>query len=215
MLKRNGIREAIIKHINANIGLYFLVFTFFAIGIATGAFSVKALDGTQRQSLIEYMQDFFQVLLKKDVDSYGVLGQSIKNNMLTGFLIWIFGISVVGIPLTLIIVAIRGFILGFTVSFLINSMGIKGVLFSALAILPQNLIIIPCIVAIGVVSISFSRMVIKNKITKKWTHNYWQKFFSYSMIIIIFLLVSIAGSLIEAYIVPVFAKVMSSYLTAS
>jgi stage II sporulation protein M len=195
-------------------GLYLLVIVIFAAGIAAGAFTVKALDDVQKQSLIKYLQGFFQILTSQKVDSAAVLVQSIKNNIQTIVIIWVLGITIIGIPVTLLVIGIRGFIIGFTVGFLINGLGIKGLLFTLLVILPQNMIIIPCLIGISVLSVSFSLMIIRDRMAKRWTNNYWQKFFSYSILIIILLAVSIGGSLIEAYITPVFIKLMTGYLNS-
>lgn len=211
---KRSIRDSMSGHIRSNMGLYILSFTFLAVGIAAGAFTVKALDDAKRQELIKYMQGFFQILTSSTIDSRAVLAQSIKNNIQTIIVIWILGITVIGIPVTLIIVGVRGFILGFTVGFMLNSLGMKGLFFTILAILPQNIIIIPCIIAVSVMSVGFSTMIIRNRMAKKWTNNYWQRFLSYTILIGGLFIISIAGSLIEAYIVPVFIKLISSYLTA-
>lgn len=214
MVKNKRVQENILNHIKSNIGIYFLVLIFFAIGVAAGAFTVRAMDDVQKQSLIKYLQGFFQIFTSQKVNSMAVLSQSIKNNIQTVFVLWILGITVIGIPVTLLVIGIRGFIIGFTVGFLIDGLGMKGLLFTLLVILPQNLIIVPCLIGISVLSISFSLMMIKDRMARRWTNNYWQKFFSYFLLVIILLLISICGSLIEAYITPVFIKLMSSYLTS-
>lgn len=214
MIKNNRLHDGISNHVKSNLGLYFLVLIFFTVGVASGAFTVKALDDLQKEALIKYLQGFFQVLTTKEINSLVILRQSIKNNLQTVFVIWLLGITVIGIPVTLLIMGVRGFIIGFTVAFLIDGLGFKGLFFTALAILPHNLIIIPCLVAISVISVSFSMMIIKDKLARRWTKDYWQKFFSYCLLVIVLFLVSVVGSVIEAYIVPVFIKLISSYLSS-
>lgn len=213
-MKSRRLQEAIIDHLRSNAGLYFLVIVFFAAGVAGGAFTLKALDDSEKQSLIKYLQGFFQILGSQKIDSGAVFAQSLKNNLQTAAVIWILGITIIGIPLTLIVIGIRGFIVGFTVGFLINSLGTKGLLFSVLVILPQNIIIIPCLIGIGVLSISFSLMIIRDKLAKRWTKNYWQKLISYSLLTAILTGISVCGSLIEAYVTPEFIKLISSYLNS-
>lgn len=214
MTRDKRLQENIMDHLRSNAGLYFLVMVFFAAGVAGGAFTLKALDDTEKQALIKYLQGFFQILGSQKINSGAVFAQSLKNNIQTAVVIWILGITIIGIPLTLIIIGLRGFIIGFTVGFLINSLGTKGLFFSILVILPQNIIIIPCLIAIGVLSISFSLMITRDRMAKRWTKNYWQKFLSYSILIALLLMVSICGSLVEAYVTPVFINLMSSYLNS-
>lgn len=214
MNRNKRLQENIIDHLRSNSGLYFLVIVFFAAGISAGAFMLKTLDDAEKQSLIKYLQSFFQILGSQKIDSGAVFAQSLKNNMQTAIIIWILGITVIGIPLTLIVIGIRGFIIGFTVGFLINSLGTKGLFFSILVILPQNIIIIPCMIGMSVLSISFSLMIMRDKIAKRWTKNYWQKFFYYSILSAVLMAVSVCGSLIEAYVTPVFINLLSSYLNS-
>jgi stage II sporulation protein M len=204
--------ETISSHVKNNAAMYFVVVIFFAVGVAAGAFTVKALDDSQKQALIRYMQGFFQVFTTKEIDNLIVLKQSIINNIQTVFALWILGITIIGIPVTLLVIGIRGFIIGFTVGFMIEGLGVKGLFFSAAAILPQNMIIIPCMTGICVISISFSLMIIRNRLSRRWTNNYWQKFFSYTFTIVVLFGVIILGSLIEAYITPALIKALSSYL---
>ncbi|KPU44877.1 stage II sporulation protein M [Oxobacter pfennigii] len=212
MFKSKRLKETISNHVKSNMFLYSTVILFFSIGVAAGAFTVKSIDDVQKQSLINYLEGFFQILTNTNVDSMSVLSQSIKNNLQTSFIIWILGITVIGIPIALLIIGIRGFIIGFTVAFLINGLGLKGLFFTFSAIVPHNLIVIPCMIASCVISISFSMMIIKDRLAKRWTNNYWQKFFSYCLLMIILFIISIMGSLIEAYIIPVFIKLISNYL---
>lgn len=208
------IRDIAWKHIQGNLIIYFLVCMFFVIGISAGAFTIKALGDTQKQELISYMKNFFQILGNKPIDEFSVLKQSLTNNLQTGALIWVLGITVIGIPLILLLIAIRGFIIGFTVGFLVDQLGLKGILFSLLSIFPQNLFIIPSILVIAVIGISFSTMIIRNKLNKSHysNHSTFRQFMMYSTIIFSIFSIIILGCIIEAYVTPVFMRGISQYM---
>lgn len=185
---------------------------FFIIGISSGAFTLKALGEQHKRELISYMQGFFQILSQRSINEFLVLKQSIINNLQTGILIWILGVTIIGIPFILLIVAIRGFIIGFTVGFLIEQMGLMGFSFSILAILPQNLFIVPGILIIAVIGISFSVMIIKSKLNRNYQVDIIRQFILYSTIIGSIFLLILIGSIIEAYITPIFMQLLSRYL---
>ncbi len=206
------LREVILKHIQGNIVIYFVVIMFFVVGISSGAFTVKALSDQHKGELIRYMQSFFQVLNQKSFNEFSVLKQSLVNNLQTGILTWILGVTIIGIPLILLIIVIRGFIIGFTVGFLIEQMGLKGFLFSIFAILPQNLFILPGLIVIAVIAISFSVMIIKNKLNKNYQVDMVKQFMLYSTIITMVFLVILIGSIVEAYITPIFMRFISQYM---
>jgi hypothetical protein len=56
-------------------------------------------------------------------------------------------------------------------------------------------------------------MIIKNRMAKRWTNNYWKKLLSYTTNVVILFVLSALGCLIEAYIVPELIKLISPYLT--
>lgn len=205
--------EMVYKHIKGNLIIYFLVCMFFIIGISSGAFTVKALSSNQKQELIAYMRNFFQILHNKPINEFSVLKQSLTNNLQTSLFIWLLGITVIGIPLILLLIAIRGFIIGFTVGFLIEQLKMNGILFSVISILPQNLFIIPSLLAIAVISIGFSTMVIKNRLNKSHNaQNTFKQFILYTTINTFIFSFIILGSVIEAYVTPVFMRLFSQYM---
>jgi len=181
------------------------VLVFFAAGIAAGAFTVDALSSVQKEELINYFQSFFTVLDQEPVQSAVIFKQSLINNSQFAILIWLLGITVIGVPLILMIVGIKGFIVGFSVSFLVEGMGLKGLLFAVAAILPQNLLIVPGIIAAAVLGISFSISMLRRKKSKP-KKSFASELAIYSINILFTLLILLFGSLVEGYITPVFMK---------
>jgi stage II sporulation protein M len=182
------------------------------VGISSGAFTTKALSQAENKELIKYLQNFFRIVDTKVIDQFSILKQALINNLQTGVLIWILGVTIIGIPLILLLVAVRGFIIGFTVGFFIQQMGVKGLIFSILSLLPQNIIIIPGVIIVAVLGISFSIMLIRNKVKKTRYDNVLNQFFVYSTVIAIVHIFIAVGCLVEAYISPLFIKYMSSYM---
>ncbi|MDK2918915.1 MAG: stage sporulation protein [Candidatus Petromonas sp.] len=206
------LNEVIIKHVEGNLLTYFFVIMFFMVGISSGAFTTKALSQAENKELIKYLQNFFRIVDTKVIDQFSILKQALINNLQTGVLIWILGVTIIGIPLILLLVAVRGFIIGFTVGFFIQQMGVKGLIFSILSLLPQNIIIIPGVIIVAVLGISFSIMLIRNKVKKTRYDNVLNQFFVYSTVIAIVHIFIAVGCLVEAYISPLFIKYMSSYM---
>lgn len=200
------LNEVIIKHVEGNLLTYFFVIMFFMVGISSGAFTTKALSQAENKELIKYLQNFFRIVDTKVIDQFSILKQALINNLQTGVLIWILGVTIIGIPLILLLVAVRGFIIGFTVGFFIQQMGVKGLIFSILSLLPQNIIIIPGVIIVAVLGISFSIMLIRNKVKKTRYDNVLNQFFVYSTVIAIVHIFIAVGCLVEAYISPLFIK---------
>ncbi len=183
------------------------------IGISTGAITIKVLNEGQKDSLIGFLNSFFKILDQDAISSLTLLKQSLLNNIQTIALMWFLGIIVIGLPIVLLILILRGFVIGFTVGFLIEQLGIKGFLFSALAVFPQNIFIIPGLIIISVISMKFSLTMLKNKIKKKVTYNYLNIVLQYTLTILMITVLLCIGSFFEAYITPIFMKLTSGYIT--
>ena len=74
---------------------------------------------------------------------------------------WILGISIIGLPVIFIMVFLKGIVVGFTVGFLVNQMGINGFFLSFVSVLPQNILLIPAYLIMGTCAIAFSMRLIR------------------------------------------------------
>lgn len=179
--------QALIKgHFIKNLFLYIIIILSLTVGISTGAFTVNALSDSQTDELFTYIQDFFYILNAQDINNTELFKLSVFNNIKTLLILWFLGITIIGIPFILLIIGIKGFVIGFTVGFLIKSLNFKGIVFTFLGILPQNLIIIPCYIVLGITCINFSLSMIRNKVKTKYRkENIKTQFFSYSTFVIL------------------------------
>ena len=80
------------------------------------------------------------------------------------FLLWFAGTTIIGIPIVLGIILVRGFCLGYTISACVFTLGkIKGILFILTTIFLQNIIFIPALMILGVSSIKLYQSIIKDR----------------------------------------------------
>lgn len=200
------------NYLKINYVTFFTMIILFIIGIIIGSISIKILNGEQKQQIINFFNSFLKILNNEDINSTELLKQSVLNNLKTIVLVWIMGILTIGVPIIGLIIIIRGFTLGFTVGFLINEFGGKGFLFSLLAVLPQNIFIIPGILFISSIGIGFSLNNSKNKKSIKMNNIKAVNFINYSIFVFLFSILIFCGSLIEAYITPVFLKLITEYI---
>ena len=163
--KTSKVTEVIKNHIVENLKAYIIVSIILLIGITLGVIFVNNMSETQTQDIQTYLQSFTGSLKEgKAVNTGELLRKSLGNNLLLVFLMWFVGSTVIGIPIVLGIVAFRGFCLGYTISTAIKIWGTgKGMLFFATTMLLQNLIAIPCIIALAVSGIKLYKSIIKDK----------------------------------------------------
>ncbi|MEF9933770.1 MAG: stage II sporulation protein M [Clostridium sp.] len=208
---RTLLGERITKNIKENIGIYFIIILFFSIGLAIGGFTIKSISIEEKNELLTYMNSFFKVYSGESVSGSSVFMQSARNNFLSILIIWVLSLTIIGVPVALIVIGFRGFVLGFSVGFFIESMGIRGLMFSLIGIIPQNIVYIPCLLIAVVISLSYTTSVIRRRKGKGFSNNQGLSFMSYSLIIGVIFIVTLIGSFIEGFISPLIIKALSSY----
>lgn len=184
---------------------YFSVALLFVLGVVFGAIAVNALSPQQKAELVDYLQVFLRGLSQKlaDIDSGVVLRESVSSNLKTAGLVWLLGVTVIGAPLTVVIIFVRGFVIGFSVGFLFSEMGAKGLALSLLAIFPQNVIAVPVMLAIGVSSLAFSVLIVRQRVGR-FKVNLAEEFLAYTFTCLVLGALLVGASLVEAYVTPFF-----------
>lgn len=207
--KNSKLINNIIRHVRGNIKSYLFVACILLIGITIGVIFVNNLNEEQTQEVKTYINDFITHI--KDgtsIDNGKLLQNSIKSNILLVLFMWFAGSTVIGIPLVLGMVLYRGFCLGYTTASIIAILGTgKGILFFVTSMLLQNLILIPCILALSVSGIKLYKSILKDK-RKENIKVEIIRHTLFSVMILIFLLFA---SVLEAYISSNLFMICSQY----
>lgn len=208
------IQEIIVTHIKNNSKMYFLLLIAFIIGVSAGAFTVNGLSSIQRDELTNYFQGFLQLLDNQKVDSGELLRISLSENFKLVMALWVLGLTIIGIPFIFLLVGVRGFLTGFSSGFIIQAIGTKGALFTILVLLPKELIIVPCIIALAVNGINFSMNIMKNKSIKLISKESLKtRFFAYCFVTAFYSSFIFCGCLVEAYITPIIVRLIAPYVS--
>lgn len=163
--KKLRIMAIVKQHINNNAKEYLIVSIIFLIGIILGVMFINNTETMQKDEISQYLRNFVAALnTDYKIDFSKLLKQSITSNLALAVILWFVGSTVVGLPIVCIIIGIRGLSLGYTISSVIITYGaFKGSLFGLESLLLQNIISIPCILALGVSGIKLYKSIIKDK----------------------------------------------------
>ena len=156
------------EHIKKNIKEYLIVSIVFLIGVIIGVIFINNSGENQKLEINDYLNTFTECLNGDyEVDTSNLLKSSIINNLVLALSLWFIGSTVIGIPIVYIIIGARGFCLGYTISSVMITYSIwKGILFSICTLLLQNIIFIPCILALAVSGIKLYKSIIRDKRTQ-------------------------------------------------
>lgn len=161
--KKNEIFIAIKDDILTNVKSYFIVIIIFTVGIFLGVLFInQTQDKTEIEKYINTYVDETKIL--QNGNYMAELQKDVKNNVILVLLLWFAGTTIIGIPIVLGIILIRGFCLGYTIASCVFVLGkLKGIIFVLLTIFLQNIIFIPALMILGVSSIKLYKSIVKDR----------------------------------------------------
>ncbi|HHV59545.1 MAG TPA: stage II sporulation protein M [Clostridiaceae bacterium] len=203
-------RGILARNLKTNSNKYVLLFLSFVAGIIAGAFTVNGLNPGQSTELENYFFGFLHLINYQNIDSVELFKITMLENLKLIAVLWGLGVTIIGIPFIYIVIGIKGFISGFSSGFIIEAAGLRGILFVIAAMLPKELIQVPCLVALGVSGINFSLNILRSRSHKlPFKSSLKSEFFTYCLITALFFCLITAGALLEAYVSPMLVKMLA------
>src|SRR5699024_8498840 len=148
-----------------------------------------------------YLERFFgQVSDNQHIENKEILKDSFFYHAKYLLLLFILGLSVIGLPVVWILLFLKGLVVGFSVGFIVNQLGLKGLLLASLSIAPQNFLIIPIYIIAGSLSMIFSLTLIRKLFSRKYSRPVLQPFGQYIMVFSLLLVFSFLAAILEAYV---------------
>lgn len=201
-------------YLKEHLSLYIFVAILFLMGIIFGALMVNSLSLEQKQEMARHLSSFLHAIDQgTEIGGKSSVQQSFMLHVKWIALIWVLGLSVVGLPLILILNFFKGVLVGFTVGYLAGQLSYKGLLFALVSVAPQNIILVPALLIVSVTAIAFSVFLIKNRFLHGKGMVY-QQFVHYSLITVSMVVVMFGVSLFEAYISPIMMKWVTPMIVA-
>lgn len=190
--------------------LYVFVSALFLMGVVFGALMVNALTLEQQQDLGRYFGNFFISLNEGGTEFLGQSYWEVATLHLKWLgLIWLLGLSVIGLPGILILDFLKGVLIGFTVGCLVGQYTWKGLLFALVSVAPHNLIVIPALLVSSVAAVGFSLNMIRSRVLLGRSGGISRPFISYTGLTLVMAFVMLAISSFETWVTPV----MMSWVT--
>ncbi|MEF3301889.1 stage II sporulation protein M [Paenibacillus sp. GYB003] len=194
--------------------LYLFVSVLFVMGVVFGALMVNALSPGQKEEMARHVNSFVQIVNQgSEFGGQGTLWDSFALHLKWIGLIWVLGLSVVGLPLIFILDFLKGVLIGFSVGYLTHQLSWKGMLLAFVSIAPQNLIVIPALVMCSVGACAFSMYIVKNRFLQKRGALY-PTFVQYTTTAAGMAVLLFGVALFEAYLSPVMIKWVAPMLVA-
>lgn len=201
----NKFRNRAREHLYSSWWVYLFVGLCFLAGVIFGSLGVDLLNPDQHTALGEFVNKGLAGYAD-ELDFTMTTKQALFKNLYNLAKIFGLGLTVIGLPLILAIIFTRGFVLSFTVVFLIQEKAWRGGLMAVLAVLPPNLLSLPAYILAAVIGINFSLYLLRG--SSQRSVSLPQYFLGYLAMSVLLGLIMVGAAVIEGYLSPLFIRLL-------
>jgi stage II sporulation protein M len=177
------------------------VLVIFIIGFISGCFFLTIISTEEKTIIADQITNFIANINNNTLNNITIFKNNLISNLLYIIILWILGLSIIGIIINIFLIYLKGFILGFTISSIVLTYKIKGILFNLIYVFPNELLKILMLITIGVYSLTLSISILR-EILKKNNNKLRTLFKRYTIILIISIFLCCLTSLFEAFVLP-------------
>lgn len=174
------------------------------IGFISGSIFITFLSKSDRNLTINYINNFITSIRSDNLNYTFTLKSAILENIFYTFLIWILGISIIGIPINIIIFYFKSFMIGFSISSFFLIYNLKSIPIILIYLLPQLLYLF-ILTVLMLYSLNFSLRLLDALLNRK-SLDFKVLFNNYLGILLLTLIFIIIVSLFETFVVPFILK---------
>lgn len=179
---------------------FILIFVICIVAFIIGVLLPSILNEENRKIIETSLNSFFDTIKNNQLKTNELLFKTLTSNIIIDLILWLLGISIIGIPIVIILLGYKSLSLGFTISSIISTYKLNGVIKALIYIVP-NIINLFIFFVISYYSISFSLMLF-NYLFRKKEYNKRVIVNRYLKLLVISIIILIFSSVIETYVVP-------------
>ena len=177
------------------------------LGIITGSLFIVILNSSDKSLVMEYISSFVDSIKNNSFNYIDTLKNTLIINYIIIFVISIIGFTYFLIPINILLLFYKSFVIGFSLSSFILTFKIKGLLLSIVYIFPHLIINTLLFSLLTAFTLKLSINMI-NSIIKKKEVNMRQYFNKYLYMIILFVILITLTGLYESFIAPHLLKLI-------
>lgn len=178
----------------------FLV-TIIMIGVIAGTIFSLVISKDDKTLISEYIISFLSSIKDSKINNLDIFTNSITNNLSFSLVIWILGVSLIGIFIAIILLFYKSFIIGFTIGTFIINYKIGGALISFVYLFPSGIINIILFLFLTLYAIAFSFKLFYSLIKRK-SLDFKPIMTKYFKLLLITTIIFIISSLYESFVMP-------------
>lgn len=194
-------RTRIILHVKDHMTVYVFMMILLLTGIVFGAIIVNSMSFIQKEDLFFHMDRYFGIALQDNaIQNKDILKRSYFFHLKYLLLLFTLGLTIIGLPIVWVLVFMKGLVIGFSVGFIVNQLGFKGLLLATVSIAPQNMLIIPIYLIAASMAMIFSLRLLYKLVDQSYTSSIGRPLLRYVSVFMLLLLCAFGSSLMETFI---------------
>lgn len=207
-LKNKSIRKIKISRIKlTSKNLFIFLISFSIIALIVGMLFYYFLNNGDKDLAHNNVTSIFG--LKESYDYLNLLKTSLLQNTFNTFMIWLLGISVIGVIASIFIYFCEVFSIGFTIASIFGEYGIKGILASFCYLVPSKICYLVIVFLLTFFAIKISYKIIRLCFTNE-DIKIKEEIRKYFKVLLFSFIAMIAISLMEVFIDPFLIKLFTS-----
>lgn len=180
--------------------VFIVIFIITILAFIAGILLVSIESKSNKELITTSLETFFKEVKENKLNTASILSKSITSNLIMNTIVWLLGISIIGLPIILLILGFKSLTFGFTISSILYTYKLNGLLKVIIYLFP-NIINLFILFVLTYYSINFSLMLF-NYLFRKKEYNKRLIVNRYLKLLIIAIIISILTSVIEVFVLP-------------
>lgn len=206
-LKVNKVKDKVTNTLKEQKRIYIMIIILMSVGIMGGVIYAIILNKSDHNLVSESLTSFFINIKNNDINYKKAILNSLIGNISFTFLIFLLGISIIGMPLILLLLIFKSFIFGFSFSSIIYTYHFKGILKAIMYTFPHQWIILLISLFLGFYAFYYS-LKLFNYLFRGKDINLKHSMKRYLQVFIITIIINILCSFLEVFLSPILLKLV-------
>jgi len=189
------------NHIEYQKKKYIFLFSILLVGIISGIFFILFISKEDKSLIKNELEIVFNTINNHKINYFSTFINSLSSNLLSLVSVYILGISIIGMPLIILFIYIKGFMFGFCISSIISVYHLKGIPLFLAYLLPSKFILLLTWILLGFHAINFSIRLFRYLFLKEniALNRYFTNF---NKVLLFSLIIVIVSSVLETCLSP-------------
>lgn len=195
--------------------IYALVVALLGAGLTAGALAVGQLSEADHGELSSFLKEYVrraespgQRNLPREKED-GVLVNVARGAVVP----WLLGLTIIGAPLALVLVFLRGFAVGFTLKFLVDELSFRGALLGLLSVAPHSLLTVSGLCLASGAALTFALSAAKVLAGRGDREGVLGHFAASTLLSAAAASMIAGGTWIQAHVTPVLVELAANWIT--